>query len=53
MVPKKQYKIKCQDCDKEIIGFSEHHAKVNLDIHKKFSQRHKDIIAILKKKNST
>jgi len=48
--PKKQFKIICPDCEKEIIGFSEQHAKQNLYIHQQTSQRHKDIIKLLKKK---
>ena len=47
---KKKFKIKCPYCDKEIIGFSEHHAKMNLMIHEKASERCKDIRRILKKK---
>lgn len=50
MKQKKQYKIKCPGCDKEIIGFSEQHAKQNLYIHQQTSQKHKDIIRLLKKK---
>jgi len=41
--------LKC-DCGKEIIGFSKHHAKMNLDIHKKTSKYHKKVIALLKEK---
>jgi phage FluMu protein Com len=47
---KKQFKIKCPNCDKEIIGFSQKHAEINLMIHKQTSQRHKEIVALLKKK---
>jgi len=50
MAEKKQFKIRCPDCDKEIIGFSEHHAKMNLMIHQKTSERCKDIIKLLKRK---
>lgn len=50
MKQKKQYKTKCPDCDKEIIGFSEQHAKINLSIHQQTSQRHKEIVRILKKR---
>ncbi len=47
---KKKVVIKCPECDKEIIGFSEHHAKQNLLIHQMTSQRHKDFVALLKKR---
>ncbi|MBI2107278.1 hypothetical protein HYT57_04820 [Candidatus Woesearchaeota archaeon] len=47
---KKRFKIKCQDCDAEITGFSEHHVKQNLYIHQQTSQKHKDILKILKKR---
>ena len=47
---KKKVIIKCPDCEKDIIGFSEHHAKQNLMIHQKTSERCKDIVKILKKK---
>ena len=46
---KEKFKIKCPDCEKEIIGFSEHHAKQNLIIHQKTSERCKEIKRILKK----
>lgn len=49
MKQKKKHIIKC-GCGKEIIGFSEEHAKINLSIHKQTSNRHKDIIKILKEK---
>lgn len=47
---KKKFIIKCPDCDKEIIGFSEHHATLNLYIHRQTSKRHKDIVSLLKRK---
>lgn len=47
---KKQFKIKCPECEKEIIGFSEKHAKQNLYIHQQTSQRHKEIVRLLKKR---
>jgi len=50
MAEKKKFKIKCPDCEQEIIGFSEHHAKMNLMIHQKTSERCKDIVRLLKKK---
>lgn len=49
MAQKKKHIIKCE-CGKEIIGFSEEHAKINLYIHKQTSNRHKEIIKILKEK---
>ena len=36
---KKQYKQICE-CGKEIIGFSIHHLKENIKIHKKSSKEH-------------
>ena len=50
MKEKKQFKIKCPDCDKEIIGFSMHHAKQNLMIHQKTSMKCKEFKELLKKK---
>jgi len=47
---KKKFIIKCPECDKEIMGFSEKHAKQNLYIHQQTSQKHKDIVRLLKKK---
>ncbi len=49
MKQKKKHIIRCE-CGKEIIGFSEEHAKINLSIHKQTSNRHKEIIKILKEK---
>ncbi len=46
---KEKFKIKCPDCEKEIIGFSEHHAKQNLIIHQRTSERCKEIKRLLKK----
>ena len=50
MKEKKQFKIKCPDCDKEIIGFSMHHAKQNLMIHQKTSIKCKEFKELLRKK---
>lgn len=47
---KEKFKIKCPDCKKEIIGFSEHHAKMNLMIHQRASIKCKEIKKILKEK---
>ena len=47
---KKKFIIKCKDCNKGIIGFSEHHAKMNLMIHEMMSTKHKEIKKILKEK---
>lgn len=47
---KQRVVIRCPDCEKEIIGFSEHHAKQNLMIHRKTSERCKEIVRLLKKK---
>jgi len=44
---KKKYKIKC-GCGEQIIGFSERHARVNLDIHRKTSIFHKKVMKVLK-----
>ena len=46
---KEKFKIKCPNCEKEIIGFSEHHAKMNLMIHQKTSKRCKYIKNLKKK----
>lgn len=44
MVKKKtKFIVKCPYCKKNIIGFSEYHAKKNLLIHKKLSERCKYI----------
>ena len=43
---KKEFKVKC-DCRKEIIGFSEHHAKQNLKLHKSVSHEHKDRMKLI------
>lgn len=50
MKQKKQVKMRCPDCEREIIGFSEHHAKMNLMIHQKASLKCKAIKELLKKK---
>ncbi len=47
---KKKVVIKCPDCEKPIIGFSEHHAKQNLLIHQMASIKCKEIRAIIKKR---
>lgn len=44
---KRQVKIMC-GCRKEIIGFSEHHAKQNLRLHKLTSHEHKDRMKLIK-----
>lgn len=46
---KKKYIIKCPECEKEIVGFSEHHAKQNLMIHQKTSERCKYIKSLKEK----
>ncbi len=43
---KKEFKVEC-DCRKEIIGFSEHHAKQNLKLHKAISHEHKDRMKLI------
>ena len=50
MKKKKQVLMKCPDCEKEIIGFSEHHAKQNLMIHQKTSERCKEFKELLRKR---
>ena len=52
MKEKKKVIIKCFDCEKEIIGFSQHHAEQNLMIHQKTSERCKEIKRLLKKNNN-
>lgn len=49
MKEKEKTTIKCPYCDKEIVGFSEHHAKQNLMIHQKVSERCKFIREKVKK----
>ena len=49
MKEKKQFKIKCPDCDKEIVGFSEHHANQNLMIHQKTSMKCKEFKELLRR----
>lgn len=46
---KKKFIERCPDCEKEIIGFSEHHAKQNLMIHKRTSIRCKEFKELLAK----
>jgi hypothetical protein len=49
---KKTFKIPCE-CGIEIVGFSEHHAKENLKLHKN-SKKHKERMKLInkgKKKN--
>lgn len=41
----------CPYCEKKIAGFSRHHAKQNLMIHKMASQKCKYIKDLLKKRN--
>jgi ribosomal protein S27E len=50
MKGKRQFKIRCPDCDKEIIGFSRHHAEQNLMIHQKTSIRCREFRELLRKK---
>ncbi len=50
MKKKKQYILKCLECEKKIIGFSEQHVKMNLEIHRKTSQKHKDIVNLLRRR---
>ncbi|MDP6600440.1 MAG: hypothetical protein QF798_03330 [Candidatus Woesearchaeota archaeon] len=50
MKQKKQFKMKCPDCEQEIIGFSEHHAGQNLMIHQKTSIRCREFKELLRKK---
>ena len=50
MKEKKQFKLKCSDCEKEIVGFSIHHSQQNLMIHQKTSMRCKEFKELLKKK---
>ena len=48
MSEKKEFKRTCE-CGREIVGFSEHHAQVNLDIHRQTSKFHKEVMKLLKK----
>jgi len=49
MVKQKQItEIECE-CGMKIKGFSEHHAKQNLLIHKRTSRKHSDRIKLIKK----
>ncbi len=50
MKQKKQFKLKCPDCEKEIIGFSEHHAQQNLMIHTKTSEKCREFRELLRKR---
>jgi len=45
---KKPFIIECE-CGMKIKGFSEHHAKQNLLIHKRNSQKHKELLELKKK----
>ena len=47
---KEKFIIKCPYCKKDVIGFSEHHAKQNLVIHKKSSEQCKYIRKYILKK---
>ena len=51
MKERKQFKTRCPECEKEIIGFSEDHARINLYIHRQTSKRHDDIVRLLKKRS--
>ena len=44
----KQEYIEICECKKEIKGFSEHHLKKNLEIHRKLSKEHKDRLRLMK-----
>lgn len=45
---KKKVFIEC-GCGMKIAGFSKHHVKQNLLIHKKTSQKHKELLKLKKK----
>lgn len=45
---KQIFRLKC-NCGREIIGFSEKHASINLDIHKQTSKFHKEVMKLLRK----
>ncbi len=45
----KQEYIEICECKKDIKGFSEHHLKKNLEIHKKLSIEHKERLKLMKK----
>lgn len=45
---KKIFRLEC-DCGREIVGFSMHHARVNLEIHQHTSKFHKEVMLLLKK----
>ena len=45
---KKKVEIECE-CGMKIIGFSKHHAEMNLMIHKKTSLKHKERLELKKK----
>ncbi|MFH1311277.1 MAG: hypothetical protein ABIH65_02630 [Nanoarchaeota archaeon] len=45
---KKKFFIECE-CSAKIVGFSEHHVKQNLIIHKRTSQKHKELLKLKKK----
>lgn len=44
---KQKYKLICE-CQKEIVGFSKHHAEKNLELHKIISQEHKERMELIK-----
>ncbi len=46
---KEKFKVECPDCEKEIVGFSKHHAKQNLIIHQRTSEMCKQIKRLLQK----
>ena len=46
------FKLSCT-CGREITGFSEHHVKVNLEIHQQTSKFHKEVMKLLKKHDKT
>lgn len=45
---KKKIFIECE-CGVKIAGFSDHHVKQNLIIHKKSSMKHKELLKLKKK----
>jgi hypothetical protein len=49
MVKQKQvYELECE-CGMKVKGFSEHHAKENLRIHRDTSKKHKELIQLKRK----
>jgi hypothetical protein len=48
MGKKRVYEVEC-NCGMMVKGFSEHHAKQNMIIHKKASRKHKELLALKEK----